>query len=493
MVEPDALPRDEQDELEELPPLDGDSRDQPDAEPDYADLLEDDEEEATLDDATGEDDPPDTNELDLNGRENGWLEEAGEAQDLDLGTMTMLDFGNEGSKADDADEAGGGEEDFGLIDAPERGGLDAGDEGPLDPDEELREADLPALDADEEGEVDDTALVDSAFASDEPLGLPWAAEPWLRVGAPVALVGATAVACAARGALVAGRYEAGSAEILLVDLEGTCERLAADGLDAAQVRVLSVEGPTVAAIAQQGRLLVSRDSGARFLPFADPISDVAASDAVLASGALWLCTRAGGLLVGATTADARPRGIAGQGPPTVQRCAVPGAAAALTRDVGGGTGGVAVLVTDEAGRPTALVRGAAGSPIRREVIDAPDARSPALFAARGDHVAYAARRGGVVRRAAAGLWTPFEWEGRVTAIAFVDDAGTLVAATYSDGDDTTALVRLDAAGNASVVARLGGGQADADADGRAMALAHDEARGVVWVAGGFGVAAFAIR
>src|SRR5258708_4949308 len=80
--------------------------------------------------------------------------------------------------------------------APEHGGLDAGDEGPLGSDEELREGDLPRLDADEEGDVDDATLIDSGFAADAPVGLPWAAEPWSRVGAPVALTAATAVACA---------------------------------------------------------------------------------------------------------------------------------------------------------------------------------------------------------------------------------------------------------------------------------------------------------
>jgi hypothetical protein len=81
----------------------------------------------------------------------------------------------------------------------------------------------------------------------------------------------------------------------------------------------------------------------------------------------------------------------------------------------------------------------------------------------------------------------------VTALAFVDDAGTLAVASYSDADDTTALVRLDAAGRAAVVARIGPARAEGEADGRVLAMDYDEARGVVWVAGGFGVAAFAVR
>jgi hypothetical protein len=489
----------DEDELEPLPPLDGDSTEQPEAEPDYAELLEEGKDEATLDDATGEDDPLDTSDLDLESEEGGWLGEAGEAQDLDLGDVAIVDFGDEAAPADDVDEPGVGEEDFGFGSAPERGGLDAGEEGPLDADEELREADLPALDADEEGELDDAALVDAGFASDEPLGLPWATQPWSRVGAPIALVGATAVACVARGALALGRSEVGATELVRVDLEGTCERLPAEGLDTAAVRALTVEGDLVAAIVQGGRLLISGDGGRHFAPLAEPIAEgVAASDAVFASGRLWVRTRTGGLLVDNTNADSRRKGPPAEGRSerarwTIERCPVPGVAAAITRDAASRTSGVAVLVVDDSGQPTALVRAAAGAAIRREVIDAPEARAPALFAAHGEHVAYAARRGGVVRRTTGSTWSPFAWEGRVTALAFVDAAGTLVVATYSDADDTTALVRLDAAGHASVVARIGAAQPDAELDGCAVAMAHDEARGVVWIAGGFGVATFATR
>jgi hypothetical protein len=480
----------EEDELERLPPLDGDASDEPHAEPDYQDLLEEAEgEAATLDDATGEDDPPDTSDLDLAGGETGWLGEAGEAQDLDLGHVAIVDFGDEASPLDDGEEPGVGDEDFGFGDAPERGGLDGGDEGPLDADEELREADLPALDADEEGELDDAALVDAAFAADEPLGLPWAPGPWSRVGAPVALGGATAVACAARGALVAGRSEAGAAELVRVDLEGTCERLPAEGLDGAEVLALAVGGNLIATVLKGGRVLVSGDGGRRFEPVAEGI---AAKDIVLASGQVWARTRSGGLVVVGANVDPHRSGRSSDEAGTlIERCPIPGVAAALTGNPGSEGSLVTVLVVDDAGVPTALVRPVTGGTARREAIDAPEVASPTSLAARGEHLAYSARRGGVVRRIAGRGWMPFEWEGRVTALVLVDDAGTLVASTYVDADDTTALVRLDPGGNASVVARIG--PSDPESDGRVVAMAHDEARGVVWVAGGFGVAAFATR
>jgi hypothetical protein len=34
---------------------------------------------------------------------------------------------------------------------------------------------------------------------------------------------------------------------------------------------------------------------------------------------------------------------------------------------------------------------------------------------------------------------------------------------------------------------------DVDSDGRVVSMAHDEAHGVVWLAGGFGVAVLAVR
>jgi hypothetical protein len=483
------------DELDELPPLDGDSGDPAEAEGEYGDLVEQDSDDATLDDSTGEDAPLDPEDLDLSESEGGWLNEAGEGQELELGDVAILDFGDESAKEEGADEPGIGEEEWPLGDAPERGGLDAGEEGPLDADEELREADLPLLDADDEGEVDESSLVDPAFATEEPVGLQWAAEPWLRVGAPVSVVGATAIACAARGAVVAGWSDGPLAELVRVDLEGSCERLPAAGLNVADVRSLTVEGHVVVAIVESGRVLVSRDGGARFAPAMAPVAEgVVASDAVLAGERLWVRTKAGALftdcLSPAAPSPARGRDVGKRS--TLERCPLPGTAAAMARDSVTG-GGASLLVVDEARRPTALVHFDPTGAMRREAVEAFEASGPVLMAARGANTAYAAPETGVVRRASNGGWTQFEWDGQVTALAFVDDAGTLACATYSEADDTTALVRLDAAGKTAIVARVGAPRPDSEIDGRVTAMAHDEARGVIWVAGGFGVAAFAVR
>jgi hypothetical protein len=79
----------------------------------------------------------------------------------------------------------------------------------------------------------------------------------------------------------------------------------------------------------------------------------------------------------------------------------------------------------------------------------------------------------------------------VTALAFVDDGGTLLAATYSHAETATALIGIDPAGRSAVVALVGAPPDDPDSDGRALGLAWDDAHGVVWMAGSFGIMAFA--
>jgi hypothetical protein len=223
------------------------------------------------------------------------------------------------------------------------------------------------------------------------------------VGAPVPIASAVAIARSDRGAIVAGRSDGAGAELVRVDLEGSSQVLAAQGLDVATVRGLAGEGPALEATLESGAVMVSHDGGQSFVH-----------------------------VTGASAAQLEPG-------------------------------------------------------------DPPEARVPAVRAARGGTEARAARRGGVLTRIPGGEWTAHRWAGIVTAIAFLDDAGTLLAATYSDLDDSTALVSLDAAGHAAVVARLGASRSSAESDGRVLSMAHDEARGVVWLAGGFGVATFAVR
>jgi hypothetical protein len=481
------------DDLDDLPPIDGDgdggesSEWTPDLDEDGSSMGDDAESDASLDDTTSEGDPPDTSELEGDEGESGWVDEADDSADLDLGDAGLLDSREESGAMDDAEEPLLADDEFGIGENAERVNLDSEEEGPLDVDEQLREEDLPAMDADDddqEPKPEEAGLLDERFVGDEPLGLPWAADPWEPVGPPGGLSwvglsgGATAIACASRGALVAGRTESGTYELIRVDLEGTRQVLPGEGLEGGRILALAVEGDVVAAVGEGGRLLLSRDGGALFER--PTVTDgVAAADVVLALRVLWVRTRTGSLLAGR-------RGKA------IERCPVPGTLVGLARN---GVRGVLGLAVDEEGRAATILRGGADATAACEAVQVPYGRPSSVIAARGEHVAYVApsAKGGIVRRGPDGIWRRFPWEGRVTAITFVDDGGTLIAATYSDADDTTGLVRLDAAGRAAVVARVGAVRGDADADGRAVAIACDDPRGVVWVAGGFGVAAFAIR
>jgi hypothetical protein len=483
MSSPPALPESDDDDLGELPPLDGDT-DEGDPSEGGLDILDDG--AASLDDSTGEDDPADASELNLPEVEASWLNDSADATDLDLGDAGLGDAGlvdldERQIRPGDVEEPDIGDEDVGLSDLAEYGMLDAGDEGPLDPDEELRDEDLPELDADDE-DPDSAGYNDEPFAADESLGLlPWAARPWDCVGAPLGLVAATAVACVSRGALVAARAENDRPEVFRVDLEGAREILTSQSIAGADVASVAAEGQIMAVVLRGGALLVSRDGGERF---GRVVGAIGVADAVLGADVLWVRTRGGDVLVSSG------------GDRDFARCPLPGSVAAIARN---GVMGVVALVVDDAGRPVALARGGPDGVLHREAIDAPLASSATVLAARSSHVAYSGRTG-VVRRGTDGVWRSFAWGGRITALAFVDDEGTLLVATYADADDTTGLVCLDVAGRAAVVARLGAVQTVRDAssagiagaDGRTLALACDDSRGVVWVAGGFGLAAFAI-
>ncbi len=461
------------DDLDDLPPLDGDGEEPGDPEAELDDDL-DPENGDPLDDATSEDAPVDADELD--GEEGGksWIDEAADAPDLELGDTGLVVFDESLSGLDDSAEPDPGGDDVGFGETGEKATLDSGDEGPLDPDEELRDEDLPAFDADDEGEPDEAGFWDPKVVADEQLGVAWASEPWPRVGAPLALVRATALTCVPRGVLVAARADASAgAALAQVDLEGSVEVLDAVGLRG-DIDAIAVDAARIAVVFDGGRLGVAPRETLKFERVAEGIA-VAAVQAV--AGCLWVLTRSGALLVST------------DGACTFARCPIAGFATSLAAD---GAGGIAALVVGEGGQPVAIVRGVTDGTVAREPIDAPAAAVPGAFAVRGGYVAYAAGTSGVVRRGTDGTWRSFPWDGRVTALAFVDGAGTLVAATHSDADDATSLVRLDASGRTTVVARIGAPADHPEADDQVVALTSDDSRGVVWLAGGFGVTAFAV-
>jgi hypothetical protein len=265
-------------------------------------------------------------------------------------------------------------------------------------------------------------------------------------------------------------------ELARVDLEGAVDGIDTSGIDDAadvEIDAVAASGEAMAIVLADGRLLVAPSATAPFERRADGLS---AADVVMSGATIWIRTRSGGLAVSS------------DGGATFARYAAPGRVAAIARD---GVAGVGALVVDEGERPVAILRGASDGTVAREPIESPALDAPAAWAVRGSMVAYAGA-GAMVRRGRDGVWRTFPWEGRITAAVFIDDTGTLLVATYAEADDATSLVALDPAGKASVVARAGAAPEHSDVDGQVVALACDDSRGVVWLAGGFGVAVFAI-
>lgn len=168
----------DRDELDlELPALDGEeehvdseeAQDLPEARDDGGDPLDD----ATFGAGEGEDDHLTAGQV-----EGGYLVDAEANARLDIGVIDVsIQAEGKVLEDDEADHTGGLDD---LIHTDETFVVDGGEEGPLDEDEELREEDLPALDADDDGEVPDDALFDrAAIGGDDELR--WADRAWAQV------------------------------------------------------------------------------------------------------------------------------------------------------------------------------------------------------------------------------------------------------------------------------------------------------------------------
>jgi hypothetical protein len=114
------------------------------------------------------------------GAEGGLLADSDDATALDVGGFD-LSIGEESEDLRDDSSEGRGE-DPDLDTGDESASADAGEEGPTDEDEELKEEDLPALDADEDGDVADDELYERSMLaeSDE---LRWDDRAWSKVDA----------------------------------------------------------------------------------------------------------------------------------------------------------------------------------------------------------------------------------------------------------------------------------------------------------------------
>lgn len=166
-----------------LPPLDGEGHEDEES-PHAADA--DDELDAgdlgdALDDSTAESDP--VEEIAVEGSEAGWLADSEDAG-IDVGTFDVGIGAESKILEDDEADHGAPHEDLGGDENDT--GVDQGEEGPLADDEELREEDLPQLDADDDGDMDEEALYDrAALGVDEELR--WDDRAWARIEVPADL------------------------------------------------------------------------------------------------------------------------------------------------------------------------------------------------------------------------------------------------------------------------------------------------------------------
>ena len=200
----------EPDDLD-LPPLDGEIGGGTDGENEAngTDEADDDEDLGAhhdlgdpLDDATSEGDPLD--EVAAEGAEAGWLVDAEGTEGLDVGTFD-LSLSPEGKILDEDEREAAVPVDEELGANEEVTHTDGGEEGPLADDEELREEDLPALDADDDGDVSDESLFDRG-SIDTGEELRWDDRAWAR--APVLADGADNADPDDSGMLLVGSFDA---------------------------------------------------------------------------------------------------------------------------------------------------------------------------------------------------------------------------------------------------------------------------------------------
>jgi hypothetical protein len=166
-----------EDWLSELPPLDG-AEDEPAAEDglpddllpgaDEADSLDD----AAADDLEVDDGVDDADGVTLDGEEDDrWEADVGEPE-LDL----IADSLGEG----DGDAPGVGESEDDIDDDLPSSGDDAGEEGTTDAIEQMLDEELPALDADDEGDFEDALLLETGVAVATAEGPRWTSNAWER-------------------------------------------------------------------------------------------------------------------------------------------------------------------------------------------------------------------------------------------------------------------------------------------------------------------------
>jgi hypothetical protein len=280
----------------------------------------------------------------------------------------------------------------------------------------------------------------------------------------------------------------GGAGLLRVDLEGAVDKLVANSLSGGDITRVWAHGAAFVVTTEEGGLFVSpsldRKGGATFTRvdawrrLVRPDEAAAGIEVVMAEGELWARTAQGMVL--------------------------------FSRDLGASFevvdlgGFVAAVGVDAAGALVALVRTLRGAELARGrrgalthvalrgALAKEELAGKVQLAARGLDVALAPEGkpvslsldGGVSWARAAGTET-------TTAMAWAAAEGCLLVGLFDERQERAFLAHVSPRGEPRLVAEMTG--APPDVEGGIHALACDDARGVVWVAGGFGVAAFTPR
>jgi hypothetical protein len=506
MVTPErpTAPPSEDDELDELPPIDGEDGEAADEDA-ATDDLDDASDEAMgdpFDDATGEDDPVDEELVaEAESAETGWLEDAAEADGLDVGTPEtfgdesegprLLEGAEEGEAKDDDDDLGFGEGAAAVG--------DAGEEGFEDEDEELREDDLPRIDQD--GAADDElgdAELGETFVEDDladEASPPWDDRAWERADREArGFAAVSAIACDARGVVVGG------AGLARVDAAGIVTVLEAMGLRGGAPASIATDGDVIVVSTPRAGVLVSTDGGRSFAEANGWRAVVARDDAggapelALAGADLWGRTRAGALVYSGDRGGRWERAAPERRFEALAVDAASGDVVALARD---GLAGV-TIARGAAGRLVLASR--PGLPSGRVVGLASDGGRVAVGVA--DRGVFVPTEPGGATAAGSAAWSRVEGTANVTALAF-GARGALLVALASEAEARAWIVLAPHGGSPRIVAEIGdaprpSGTAliedgapmlDDDEPARIRALAWDDRAEVLWAAGPFGFAA----
>jgi hypothetical protein len=165
--------------LSELPPLDG-AEDDPAAEDGtHDDPLPEGDGDASLDDSASDDLEVDDG-VDIADDEPSAAEDD-ERWEADVGEPELDLTDDANGEAAELDAPGVGETDLDLDDDLPPSADDAGEEGTNDAVEQSIDEELPALDADDEGDFEDALLLETGLMVAAPEGPRWADQPWQRV------------------------------------------------------------------------------------------------------------------------------------------------------------------------------------------------------------------------------------------------------------------------------------------------------------------------